>query len=121
MFDEFRKDLEKYSKKTPAIFERVAKKGAVHFVNTAKEITDREKLVDTSYYRRNWFADATTSGNINLIYCENAVNYASHLEYGHKLQNGKRVKGKFVGQQAFDEARYYCVQQLQKALDSLMK
>lgn len=120
MFGDFRKDLEKYTKDTPKIFEHVAERGAIEFVNQAKEITDREKLVDTGNYKRNWYAESINTNYNNIVYCENSVEYASHLEWGHKLRNGKRVKGKFVGQQAIDEAQYYCVQLLQKALDKLI-
>ena len=51
----------------------------------------------------------------------NPIEYASHLEYGHKLRNGKRWKGRFVGDLSMNEARYYCMQQLQKAIDKAMK
>lgn len=117
LFADFRKDIDKYTKNTPKIFEYVAKLGAVKFVKVAKKITKDEKLVDTGYYRRNWYADATGE----IVYCENSVDYASHLEWGTKKNGKERIKGRFVGHQAIEKAQYYCLEELQKALDSLTK
>jgi len=117
LFSDFRKDIDKYTKDTPKIFEKTAKKGAIKFVNTAKKLTDEEKLVNTGNYKRNWYADATGEE----VYCENSAEYASHLEWGHKTRNGGRVKGHFVGQRAIDEAQFYCLEQLQDELDKLIK
>lgn len=121
MYDKFRKDLEKYSKDTSKIFENVAKKGAIEFVNQAKKLTAQEKLVDTGYYRRNWYADAMTYGDINVVYCENSVEYASYLEDGHKLRNGKRWPGRKIGQRAIEKTEVYCIDLLQKEIDKLLK
>lgn len=120
MFGEFRRDLEKYTKETPKIFEKTAKYGARKFVNEAKDLTDKEGLVDTGNYERNWFADAETLGNINIVNCENNVDYASHLEWGHKLRNGERYKGHFIGQRAMDEAEFKCLEKLQDELDKII-
>ena len=47
MFDEYAKKLEELQQDVPKIFEKVAKKGAIKFVNEAQDRTDREGLVDT--------------------------------------------------------------------------
>lgn len=122
MFDEFAKDLEKYQANVPKVFKAVALRGAKFAENTAKEITDREGLVETGNYKRNWFAECIESeANTYGILLENNAEYAKHLECGHKTKNGGRVKGKFVGQQTLDETRYYCVQSLSKALDTVIR
>ena len=104
----------------PQIFEKVAKKAAINFVNEAKNITTKEGLVDLGSYRRNWTGDIANPGKkFWTIKGFNPINYASHLEYGHKLRNGKRWKGRFVGTQAIENAQEYAVGELKKELGSL--
>lgn len=106
----------------PKIFEKVAKKGAIKFVNEAKDRTDKEALVDTGAYRRNWQAKAIEPlPDVYGVECTNNMEYASHLEYGHKLRNGKRWKGRFVGELSMKEAEYYCIQQLEKEIEKAFK
>lgn len=120
MFDEYAKKLKDIQANVPAVFERIAKQGAVKARNEAVKITDKEKLVDTGAYKRNWHAEgvevATDTYGVTLI---NSMEYASHLEYGHKLRNGKRWKGRFVGRQAIDETRYYCLVKLDDMFQKL--
>jgi hypothetical protein len=121
-FKDFAKRLEDLQQDVPKIFEKVAKKGAIKFVNEAKARTDKEGLVDTGAYKRSWQAQTIEPmPEIYGVECKNNMEYASHLEYGHKLRNGKRWKGRFVGDLSMNEARYYCMQQLQKAIDKAMK
>lgn len=120
MFDEYAKKLKDIKANVPAVFQKVAKLGAVKARNEAVKITDEEKLVDTGAYKRNWHAEGVEVANdtygVTLI---NSMDYASHLEWGHKLRNGKRWKGKFVGRRAIDETRYYCLQKLDDMFDKL--
>lgn len=105
-----------------SIFEKVAKKSGIKFVNEAKEKTDKEGLVDTGAYKRAWSADI---GEIKqrfwVVKGLNSMDYASHLEQGHKLRNGKRWKGRFVGRYAIENAREYARTELKKELGSLYK
>lgn len=113
MFDEYAKKLEALGEDVPQIFKNVAKRGAIHFRNEAVKITDREELVDTGNYRRNWNGEAVGLGNDEYgIACSNNVEYASHLEYGHKLRNGRRWRGRFVGTQAMQETEGFCLLEL---------
>lgn len=120
MFDEYAKKLKDIKANVPEVFKKVAKQGAVKARNEAVKITDEEKLVDTGAYKRNWHAEDVEVANdtygVTLI---NSMEYASHLEWGHKLRNGKRWKGKFVGRRAIDETRYYCLQKLDDMFDKL--
>lgn len=121
-FDDFAKKLKELEQDVPKIFERTAKKGAIKFVNEAKERTDKEKLVDTGAYRRNWEAKAIEPlPDTYGVECKNNMEYASFLEYGHRLRDGKRWKGRFVGELSMREAEYYCVQELDKAIEKAMK
>ena len=45
------------------------------------------------------------------------MDYASHLEQGHKLRNGKRWKGRFIGELSLQSARYYAIRQLDDELN----
>ena len=162
MFDEYKKRLEELQQDVPKIFEKVAKKGAIKFVNVAKKLTDAEALVDTGSYKRNWLArafDIDGTGSNGATYgveCTNGKEYASFLEEGYvvkkdyfvpfdkmdesaktkafiaefksKYPNAKgfirkagRYKGKFIGRRSIDEARYYCLQQLEKAVEKAFK
>lgn len=113
MFDNYKKMLDELGANTDAIFSKVAKKGAIKFRDEAVRITDLEGLFDTGYYSENWNAKAGKTGdNIHEIVAVNTAEYASHLEYGHKLRNSKMWKGKFVGRQALDETDFYCIEQL---------
>ena len=120
MFDEYAKKLKDIKANVPAVFQKVAKLGAVKARNEAVKIADEEKLVDTGAYKRNWHAEGVEVANdtygVTLI---NSMDYASHLEWGHKLRNGKRWKGKFVGRRAIDETRYYCLQKLDDMFEKL--
>lgn len=106
----------------PSIFEKVAKKAGIKFVNEAKEKTDKEGLVDTGAYKRSWHADI---GEIKqkfwVIRGLNSMDYASHLEWGHKTRNGGKTKGFFVGKYALKKAKEYAHKELQKELGSLYK
>lgn len=101
----------------PKIFKNVALRGAKFAENTAKEITDREKLVDTGNYRRNWFAERIEPEEGTYgIQLENSVEYASYLEDG----TGK-IRGRKVGRQTIFETRYKCIQMLSDALDRAIR
>lgn len=117
MFDEFARDLKKLEADVPKIFTKVAKKGAVKFVKEAKKKTDKEGLVDTGAYKGAWFAEAVDLGGVAAIDCTNNMDYAMHLEKGHKLRNGGRWKGRFVGRQSILETSAYCYFQLANELD----
>lgn len=122
MFDAYAKKLKELKQDVPVIFEKVAKDGARKFVNVAKDLTDLEKLVDTGAYKRNWHAEASMPlDNVYAIEASNSREYASHLEFGHKLRNGKRWKGRFVGRRALDEIHVYCVNELDKEVIKAMK
>lgn len=121
MFDDYAKRLEKLGADVPKIFKMVAKKGAIHAENTAKRMTTEEKLVDTGAYRRNWNGesvelDKTTHG----ITLQNNMEYASHLEWGHKLRNGKHWKGRFVGKKTMNDTEGWAILELRNEIDIAM-
>lgn len=119
MFDEYRKKLEDIGANSDKVFKRVAKQGAKFFQKEAVRLTDQEKLVDTGTYRRNWTGEQAEIEGEQAIIGANPIEYASFLEEGHKLRNGKRWRGRFVGRRAMDELRYYCIKRLDDLFDKL--
>lgn len=119
MFDEYRKKLEDIGENSDKVFKKVAKQGAIFFQKEAVRLTDQEKLVDTGTYRRNWAGEQAEIEGEQAIIGANPIEYASFLEEGHKLRNGKRWRGRFVGRRAMDELRYYCIKRLDDLFDKL--
>ena len=114
MFDEYAKKFEELGENVPKIFKKVAKKGAIKFVNEAKTKTKQEGLVDTGYYRDNWTAEAIEpQENVYGVMGQNIAEYASHLEWG----TGRGIKGRFVGRLSLEETNYYCIQELDKEFE----
>ncbi|MBS4760953.1 MAG: HK97 gp10 family phage protein [Clostridium sp.] len=121
-FEQYYAKMRNIEDVVPSIFEKVAKKSGIKIVNEAKDKTDQEKLVDTGAYKRAWHADI---GEIKqkfwVVRCLNSMDYASHLEFGHKLKNGKRWKGRFVGKYALEKTLEFAHKELEKELGSLYK
>ena len=92
MFDEYAKKLKDLGANVPQIFKMVAKKGANHFETTAKELTDKEKAVDTGAYKRSWNADVVefSEGKYSIV-CMNTMEYASFLEDGYSIDKAHFV------------------------------
>lgn len=92
MFDEYAKKFEELGENVPKIFKKVAKKGAINFVNEAKKITKQEGLVDTGYYRDNWGAEVIEPEKNKFgILGQNSAEYASHLEEGYDLKHNQFI------------------------------
>lgn len=120
-FKDYAKKLEALGENVPKVFKSVAKRGAVHAENTAKRLTDQEKLVDTGAYRRNWNAEGVElNKDVYAITLQNSMDYASHLEYGHKLKNGKRWQGRLVGARTLSDTEGEVILTLQEEIDIAM-
>ena len=118
MYEDYFKKLKELGEDVPKICKKIAKKGAIHFANEAKRITDNEGLVDTGNYKRNWSAEEKEPvKNTYAIDCENSVDYASYLEYG----TGRGIKGRFVGRQAMGDLEWYCLEQFEKEWEKAFK
>ena len=119
-FDDYAKKIEALGENMPAIFKQVAGRSAVHAQNLAVELTDREKLVDTGAYRRNWNAETVKDNKDYGVALQNNMEYASYLEEGHALRNGKRWNGRFVGKRALGETEAFALIELQYEFDVAM-
>lgn len=92
MFDDYAEKLKQLGADVPQIFKMVAKKGANHFETVAKQLTDKEKAVDTGAYKRNWNADVVEFNNAEFgIVCMNSMEYASFLEDGYEIHRAHFV------------------------------
>lgn len=118
MFESYAKKLASVQADVPKIFKAVALKGAKFAENKAKELTDREGLVDIGNYKCNWNGERIEpEKGIYGIVLENSAKYASCFEDGYALKNGGRWKGRFIGKRSIDDTGFYCFEQLDKAFE----
>lgn len=103
MFDEVSKQYKERLIRFKQRFEALGDDTAQLFVAHAKEETTKQKLVKTGNYRRSWTAEVEKDGLETTVKCLNEAEYASHLEFGHRIvtrngvDTGKKTKGRFVG------------------------
>lgn len=98
MFDFYAEKLKKYQANVPKIFKRIAKKAAIKAENEAKEITDSEELVDTGAYKAAWSANSgEIEKDVYAVALSNSMDYASHLEWGHKVRGKTKLTVKIKG------------------------
>lgn len=103
MFDEVSKQYQERLIRFKQRFEALGDDTAQLFVAHAKEETTTQKLVKTGNYRRSWTAEVEKAGLETTVKCINEAEYASHLEFGHRIvtrngiDTGKKTKGRFVG------------------------
>ena len=114
MFDQYAAKLKQYQADVPKVFKKVARKTAIKAENTAKELTDKEGLVDKGAWEAH---SQELEKETYAVYLNNSMDYASHLEFGHALRNGGRWKGRFVGRNTLDEVQFYALEQLDKELE----
>lgn len=102
-FNDAKKVYIKRKEAVSSIFEDVGDIAAQTFVAEAKKETTAQNLVKTGNYRRSWTAEVNKDGINTEINCINEAEYASHLEYGHRIvtrtgrDTGKKTRGRFVG------------------------
>ena len=105
-----------------AAWEDLGKIAANRFVSEAKTETDLQRLVKTGNYRRNWTSDVDKKGKDTVVKCINNAEYASHLEYGHRIvtrsgrDTGRKTQGRFVGRTAIQNTRRFISGTVKKLL-----
>ncbi len=105
-----------------AAWEDLGKIAANKFVEEAKTETDLQRLVKTGNYRRNWTSDVDKKGKDTVVKCINNAEYASHLEYGHRIvtrsgrDTGRKTLGRFVGRTAIQNTRRFISGTVKKLL-----
>lgn len=121
MFEDYAKKLEDFGVNAPKAFKYVALWGAKKAEKTAKDLTDKEGAVDTGNYRRNWFAERIEPEKDTYgIVLENNVNYASHLEWGHRIKGSStKTKGLFIGKQTLIDTEGEVLMKLRQEIEIL--
>ena len=103
-------------------WEDLGKIAADKFVEEAKSETTLQSLVKTGNYRRNWTSDIDKKGKDTVVKCINNAEYASHLEYGHRIvprsgiDTGRQTLGRFVGRTAIQNTRRFISGSVKKLL-----
>lgn len=111
MFKDAKKIYLQRIEKAKTYMEELGQDAAKMFVRNAKKETTVQRLVKTGNYRRSWTADVEKKGLDTLVKCINEAEYASHLEYGHRIvtrtgkDTGKKTRGRFVGRYAVNQTR----------------
>lgn len=92
------------------------------FVEEAKNETSLQRLVKTGNYRGSWNADVIKKGKDTSVKCVNNAEYASHLEYGHRIvtrsgrDTGRKTLGRFVGRTAIKRTQKFISGTVKKLL-----
>lgn len=103
MFEDMHKRYEQRKDLIDQAFDDIGDEAAKIFINEAKNRTERKKLVDTGNYKRSWRAQVNKKGLNTEIECINEAEYASHLEYGHRIvtrtgkDTGRKTQAQLVG------------------------
>ena len=103
MFEDLHKRFQERRNQIEDAFEDIGDETAKIFVNEAKSRTERKKLVKTGNYKRSWSAHVNKKGLQTEIECINEAEYASHLEYGHRIvtrtgqDTGRKTQAQLVG------------------------
>lgn len=115
MWENYKKALEQRKDRLNNAWTELGNIAANKFVNEAKAETTSQKLVKTGNYRGSWTAGVVhkSKGTETKIRCINYAEYASHLEYGHRIvtrsgiDTGRKTQGRFVGRTAIKNTRRF--------------
>lgn len=94
-------------------WEELGNIAASRFVGEAKIETSIQNLVKTGNYRGSWTSDIIKKGKDTVVKCINNAEYASHLEFGHRIvtrnghDTGRKTLGRFVGRTAIKQTRRF--------------
>lgn len=122
MWDNFKKAIQQRKERLNTAWEELGDITANRFVSEAKIETSIQALVKTGNYRGSWNADIIKKGKDTSIKCINNAEYASHLEYGHRIvtrtgkDTGRKTQGRFVGRTAIKRTRQFISGTVKKLL-----
>lgn len=96
-FTELAKSLKQFNRRLPLAHSTFAFQQANKFLNLTKPRTP----VDTGLLRASWEATPVNDNDDLCIRVENSQDYATHVEYGHRVvshgkDTGKRVEGIYM-------------------------
>lgn len=115
MWDNYKKALDQRKERLNTAWKELGDTASQRFVYEAKTETSSQNLVKTGNYRRSWTAGVVhkKKGTETTIRCVNYTEYASHLEYGHRIvtrsgvDTGRKTQGRFVGRTAIKNTRRF--------------
>lgn len=96
--DKLDRKLTRIIKETPGMVEDVLNQQAELLIGEAKDYTP----VKSGTLRREWHRTDATDGSVEVY---NNMEYANHVEYGHRTLNGGFVKGRKMLQRAIDKRK----------------
>lgn len=114
----YKKRKERYN----AAWEELGNITAARFISEAKVETSIQNLVKTGNYRGSWTSDVVKKGKDTVVKCINNAEYASHLEFGHRIvtrsghDTGRKTQGRFVGRIAMNRTRRFISGTVKKLL-----
>jgi len=113
MWENYKKALEQRKERLNTAWEELGNIAANKFVDEAKKETELQKLVKTGNYRGSWTSDIIKKAKDTVVKCINNAEYASHLEFGHRIvtrsgiDTGRKTLGRFVGRTAIKQTRRF--------------
>ena len=122
MWENYKKALEQRQERLNNAWAELGNIAANKFVDEAKAETTLQKLVKTGNYRGSWVSDVVKKGRDTLIKCINNAEYASHLEWGHRIvtrsghYTGRKTQGRFVGRTAIKNTRRFIAGTVKKLM-----
>ena len=122
MWENYKKALEQRQERLNNAWGELGDIASNKFVDEAKRETTLQKLVKTGNYRGSWTSNAIKKGRDTVVKCINNAEYASHLEYGHRIvtrsghDTGRKTQGRFVGRTAIKNTRRFISGSVRKLL-----
>ena len=122
MWENYKKALKQRQERINNAWGELGDIAANKFVDEAKKETTLQKLVKTGNYRGSWTSNAIKKGVDTVVKCINNAEYASHLEYGHRIvtrsgvDTGRKTQGRFVGRTAINRTRKFISDDVKKLL-----
>ena len=113
-FDEINVTLDKVQQQGPAAIDSFLKKEAEVLRGKAQELTP----VDTGQLREGWQRTDPENGQIQVY---DNVEYAAHVEFGHRTRNGGFVKGRKMLHRALLQAGKSFSEDAEAILRGLLK
>ena len=89
----FQKQLENSAKQIEQMKLEIANKIAEEFLN---EVIERTPTSDNNQLKEHWKSEVVKNGNGYDIIISNDLEYASYVEYGRRLDNGRFKPGHYM-------------------------
>lgn len=121
-FTELANSLKQFNLKLPLAHSTFASQQANKFLNLVKPRTP----VDTGSLRASWEATPITDNGDLCVLVENPQDYATHVEYGHRVvshgkDTGKRVEGIYMATRSIADMKLAMEDDYTRIMDMLLE